>query len=143
MLVQFLLPYFAVLQSVILFNEVSVEMVVLAEESRYEAIITADVEKLSDLLADEFTYNQPTGIVFSKAGYIESITEGNLTILSADFVEMNVEIYDGFATSNGVVELEVRINNNETTAKLRFLNVWIFRDGRLQLASRQSAFLQE
>lgn len=143
MLVQFLLPYFAVLQSVILFNEVSVEMVVLAEESRYEAIITADVEKLSDLLADEFTYNQPTGIVFSKAGYIESITEGNLAILSADFVEMNVEIYDGFATSNGVVELEVRINNNETTAKLRFLNVWIFRDGRLQLASRQSAFLQE
>ena len=143
MLVQFLLPYFAVLHSVILFNEVSVEMVVLAEESRYEAIITADVEKLSDLLADEFTYNQPTGIVVSKVGYLENVAAGNPVILSAEFLEMNVEIYDGFATSIGVVELEVRINNDELTAKLRFLNVWIFRDGRLQLASRQSAFLQE
>lgn len=113
-----------------------------AEAARYITMISADTTALSQMLADEFIYHQPTGDIVSKSEYLKNISSGNTQFLSANFTKLDVSLYGYVAVSRGSVVVELEINGNEITSGLRFLNVWVYRDGFLQLAARQSAFIQ-
>jgi hypothetical protein len=121
-------------------NQLSKEHVKATEKERYEAIIAADTSALSVMLAEEFIYHQPTGVVASKQQYLENTAAGNPAIISANFTALNVNIYNDFAVSRGMVSIEARMGGDKITADLLFLNVWILRDGQLKLTARQSAF---
>jgi hypothetical protein len=41
----------------------------------------------------------------------------------------------------GLTHLDIERNGNRGEIELRYLNVWVLRDGRWQLAARQSVFL--
>jgi hypothetical protein len=137
LLLLFALPHFLLFDNN---GPITETMVKEAEHERYAAITEKDIPALAHILADEFVYHQPTGEIASKSEYLENTKAGNPSVLSADFSDLNVMVYDDFAVSRGIVAIEARLNGNEITAELLFLNVWIFRDGRLQLAARQSAF---
>jgi len=113
-----------------------------AEATRYTMMISADTTALSQMLADEFIYHQPTGVIVSKSEYLMNISSGNTQFRSANFTKLDVSLYGHIAVSRGTVEVELEINGNEIKTGLRFLNVWVYRDGFLQLAARQSAFIQ-
>jgi hypothetical protein len=113
-----------------------------AESIRYTTMISADTTALSQMLADEFIYHQPTGVIVSKSEYLMNISSGNTQFRSANFTKLDVSLYGHIAVSRGTVEVELEINGNEIKTGLRFLNVWVYRDGFLQLAARQSAFIQ-
>jgi ketosteroid isomerase-like protein len=53
-----------------------------------------------------------------------------------------VNVYGDVATAMGSTRLDVEIGGKRRQADLRYLNVWVKRDGRWQLAKRQSAFKQ-
>lgn len=129
-----LLPFFCLGQAV------SEKIVQEAEHARYIAVISSDTTDLERFLADEFVYHQPTGDIISKNVYLQNTADGNPSILAAEITHLNIRIYDNAAVSGGSVTIDVRINGNERAADLLFLNVWILRDGRLQLAARQSSF---
>ncbi len=118
------------------------KMIQTAEIERYEAIIAADTSALGIFLTEEFIYHQPTGVIVSKQQYLENTAAGNPAILTAEFRDKNITIYEDFAISRGIVSLDVLMQGNETSADLLFLNVWILRDGKLQLVARQSSFQQ-
>lgn len=118
------------------------DMVLIAENERYEAVTEADTVKLSRLLAEEFIYNQPTAQVATKAEYLKQTSDRNPAILSAEFTLIEVQLYDGFAVSKGVVQIEAVLGGQQIETDLMFLNLWVVRNGRLQLAARQSAFMQ-
>ena len=122
--------------------DITEKMIQTAEIERYEAIIAADTSALGIFLTEEFIYHQPTGVIVSKQQYLENTAAGNPAILTAEFREKNITIYEDFAISRGIVSLDVLIQDNETSADLLFLNVWILRDGKLQLVARQSSFQQ-
>lgn len=108
---------------------------------RYETIIDADLTTLTSLLAEEFIYHLPTGVIVSKSEYLMNISSGSTLFRSANFTKLDVTLYGHVAVSLGSVEVELEVNGSEMTTGLRFLNVWVYRDGHLQLAARQSAFL--
>jgi len=112
-----------------------------AESTRYTTMISADTTALSQMLADEFIYHQPTGVVVSKSEYLINISSGNTQFRSANFTKLDVSLYGHVAVSRGSVEVELEVNGKVITTGLRFLNIWVYRDGHLQLAARQSAFL--
>jgi hypothetical protein len=113
-----------------------------AETARYITMISADTTALSQMLADEFIYHQPTGVIVSKSEYLMNISSGNTLFRSANFTKLDVSLFGHVAVSRGTVEVELEVNGNEIASGLRFLNVWVYRDGLLQLAARQSAFIQ-
>jgi ketosteroid isomerase-like protein len=111
-----------------------------AEEARYAAMIGVDMDRFAALLADEFLYHQPTGKVATKASYIESFKTGNVKLKSAERYDVKTHVYGDTATVTGSTRVDVVLDGQERQVDLRFLDVWVKRDGRWQLVARQSAF---
>jgi ketosteroid isomerase-like protein len=111
------------------------------EDARYDAIAQGDLTGLAQILADEFVYHQPTGKVATKASYIEQIKSGALKIHEARRYDVKIHVYGNVATAMGLTHLDVEQQGKRNQLELRYLNVWVLRDGRWQLASRQSAFV--
>jgi ketosteroid isomerase-like protein len=112
------------------------------EERRYQAMIKMDADALANTLADEFFYHQPNAKTNDKQGYIQQMMTGTVKIFSAERYDVKVNVYGDIATAMGSTRLDLEIGGERRKADLRYLNVWVKRDGRWQLAKRQSAFKQ-
>jgi len=117
-----------------------VEEIHAVEDRRYDAMIRGDADALANTLAEEFVYHQPNGKTNDKPGYIKQMQSGAVKIFSAERYDVKVNLYDDVATAMGSTRLDVEIAGERRKADLRYLNVWVKRDGRWQLAARQSAF---
>jgi ketosteroid isomerase-like protein len=117
-----------------------VEDVNAAEEARYAVMIAQDRGALAAILADEFIYHQPSGKVQNKAGYIEQITGGDVKINSAERYDIKINVYGDTATATGSTKVDVVLKGEPKLFDLRFLDVWVKRDGRWQIVARQSAY---
>lgn len=117
-----------------------VEDVNAAEEARYAVMIAQDRGALAAILADEFIYHQPTGKVQNKAGYIEQITGGDVKINKAERYDIKINVYGDTATATGSTRVDVVLKGEPKLFDLRFLDVWVKRDGRWQIVARQSAY---
>ena len=112
------------------------------EERRYQAMIKMDADALANTLADEFFYHQPNAKTNDKEGYIKQMMTGTVKIFSYERYDVKVNVYGDVATAMGGTRLDLEIGGERRKADLRYLNVWVKRDGRWQLAKRQSAFKQ-
>ena len=110
------------------------------EDARYDAMIRGDLTGLAATLADEFLYYQPSGKTATKSSYIELVASGAVTIYKAQRYDVKIHVYGDVATVMGSARLDISVNGDRRDVDLRYLNVWVLRDGRWQLAERQSAF---
>ena len=117
-----------------------VEEIHAVEDRRYDAMIRGDADALANTLAEEFVYHQPNGKTNDKPGYIKQMQSGAVKIFSAERYDVKVNLYGDVATAMGSTRLDVEIAGERRNSDLRYLNVWVKRDGRWQLAARQSAF---
>lgn len=117
-----------------------VEDVHAAEEARYKAMVAVDPDALARTLAEEFRYHQPNGKINDKPGYIKQMMSRAVKIFSYERYDVKVEIYGEIATAMGDTRLDLEIGGERKKVDLRYLNVWVKRDGRWQLAKRQSVF---
>lgn len=117
-----------------------VEDVDAAEEARYAVMIAQDRAALAAILADEFIYHQPSGRVQDKAGYIEQVTGSDVRIRKAERYDIRINVYGTSATATGSTRVDVELKGEPKQFDLRFLDVWVKRDGRWQIVARQSAY---
>ncbi len=117
-----------------------VEEIHEVEDRRYDAMIRSDADALANTLAEEFFYHQPNGKTNDKPGYVKQMQTGTVKIFSAERYDVKVNVYGDIATAMGGTRLDIEIGGERRNADLRYLNVWVKRDGRWQLAKRQSAF---
>ena len=117
-----------------------VEEIHEVEDRRYGAMIRGDADALANTLAEEFVYHQPNGKTNDKPGYIKQMQTGAVKIFSAERYDVKVNVYGDVATAMGSTRPDIEIAGERRKADLRYLNVWVKRDGRWQLAARQSAF---
>ena len=119
-----------------------VEEIHEVEDRRYDAMIRSDADALANTLAEEFFYHQPNGKTNDKPGYVKQMQSGTVKIFSAERYDVKVNFYGDVATAMGGTRLDLEIGGERRKADLGYLNVWVKRDGRWQLAKRQSAFKQ-
>jgi len=117
-----------------------VEDVNAAEEARYAVMIAQDRSGMAAILGDEFIYHQPSGRVQNKAGYIDQITGGDVKINKAERYDIEMNVYGETATATGSTRVDVVLKGEPKLFDLRFLDVWVKRDGRWQIVARQSAY---
>lgn len=111
-----------------------------AEEARYAVMIGQDRDGLAAILGDEFIYHQPSGRVQDKAGYIAQQIGGDARIKKAERYDIKVSLYGNTAAVMGSTKVDVDLKGELKQFDLRFLNVWVKRDGRWQIVARQSAY---
>jgi ketosteroid isomerase-like protein len=110
------------------------------EDARYDAMIAGDMAGLARILADEFTYNQPTGNVASKESYLQQLKSGEVKIKKAERHGVTIHVYGDVATAMGSTRVDLELKGEARQVDLRYINVWVKRDGRWQIVARQSAF---
>jgi ketosteroid isomerase-like protein len=72
--------------------------------------------------------------------YLQQIGSGKVKIKTFERYGVTVHVYGDTATAMGSTRLDIELDGQSRKVDLAYLNVWVKRDGRWQLAARQSAF---
>ena len=111
------------------------------EMSRAQALLRADTAALSRMVADEFFEISRLGQLRTKADNIRDIASGDLRLLSVKYDSLAVRIYGEVAVLRGIADNTGTVRGFPFSGKIRYLRIFIRRDGRWQaVAMQQTAF---
>ena len=115
------------------------EDILALENRRYNAMVAADTSELNALLADDLIYTHSNAVVDNKKSYVDGIVGGRWAYSAAARPEENIEVFGDCARVTGHVRLTLK-NADGSTRQVngRFLNLWLKRDGKWQMAAWQS-----
>src|SRR5262245_26439715 len=94
-----------------------------------DAMIAGDVEKLNQIVADEWVEGYP-GKAATKAGFLASIKSGKNKLVACDFGPREVQVFGSVAVLQGSVT-EKRIKDGQpVTFQVAYMDVWVKRGDR-------------
>jgi ketosteroid isomerase-like protein len=118
------------------------DVVKAAELKRFEAAQKNDLDTLGKLLADDLTYTHSTGVLETKAVFLESLKSGKLQFKKIEPGDLQVRVYGTTAIINGTAKLAVVSDGHPKDVNIRFTDVWVSRAGQWQMVAWQSTKLQ-
>jgi ketosteroid isomerase-like protein len=118
------------------------DVVKAAELKRFEAAQKNDLEALGKLLADDLTYTHSTGVLETKAVFLDSLRSGKLQFKKIEPGELQVRVYGTTAIINGTAKLAVVSDGQPKDVSIRFTDVWVSHAGQWQMVAWQSTKLQ-
>ncbi len=113
-----------------------------AESARAQALLHADTAALSRLVADEFVEISRLGTLRTKADNIRDIGTGDLRLLSVKYDSLAVRIYGDVAVLRGIADNTGTMRGFPFAGKIRYLRIFVRRDGRWQAVAMQQTPLQ-
>ena len=110
----------------------------LADQSRREAMISNDTQLLGTLLADNLKWTHSSGRTDGKAELLESIEAQTVEYLKLDVSEVEVCRYTDVYTCCGVLDGLVNKAGEQSELKNKFLSVWKQTNNLFQMLAWQS-----
>lgn len=112
------------------------------ETRRYAAMTANDLDALAALFHDDMIYTHSSGVVDTKASYIETLRSGRTRYLEVEQREQTVKLLGDVALVIGASHIEVDVTvNGEKVRKsldLRSLAVWTATPAGWQFIAWQS-----
>jgi len=119
-------------------------LVARLETERFQAMQAVDLKSLDRLLAPDLSYTHSSGVVDTKASFIEAIRAGTLKYVTIAAPEdVRVLIYDSTAVVTGHLRLTVVLSGQDVKLHLRYTDVWARRTGEWQMVAWHSTKLAE
>jgi hypothetical protein len=118
------------------------DVVKAAELKRFEAAQKSDLDALGQLLADDLTYTHSTGVLETKAVFLDSLKSGKLQFKKIEPADLQVRVYATTAVINGTAKISVVSEGQPKDVHIRFTDVWVSHAGRWQMVAWQSTKLQ-
>jgi len=112
------------------------------ELARAQALLRADTLALSRMVADEFVEISRLGQLRTKADNIRDIGSGQLRLTSVKYDSLTVRIYGDVAVLSGIADNTGTFRGFPFSGKIRYLRVFVRRDGRWQAVAMQQTALQ-
>lgn len=109
------------------------------ERARFAAMVGKDTASLRRYLASDLVYTHSSGAVESRDEFLAHLAGGQLSYGSIEPAELRVRVVDETAIINGRAELVV----GSDRFAVRYLDVWVRRDGRWQMIAWQSTRLPQ
>jgi hypothetical protein len=110
-----------------------------AELKRFEVMVKNDLAALEKALGDDLTYTHSSGVVDTKAQFLESLRSGRVRYQSIEPVgDLKVRVYGSTAVINGKAKVVVASGGQTKDLLLLFTDVWLKRAGRWQMVAWQS-----
>jgi ketosteroid isomerase-like protein len=100
------------------------EGILALETRRYTAMTSNDLPALAALLHDEMVYTHSSGVVDSKASYLEALRSGRTRYLSVEQRAQQVKLIGEVAILIGASHIEVDVESARKSLDLRSLAVW-------------------
>jgi ketosteroid isomerase-like protein len=114
-----------------------------AEAERFAATLKRDTQALGRLLADDMTYTHSSGVVEAKAEFIAAVRDDKYKYRALEATDQRVRSYGDVAVVTGIAHVTLGAADAETKLKIRYIEVFVKRGGRWQLAAWQSTRLQQ
>ena len=100
-----------------------------------------DLAGLAKLFADEMIYSHSSGLVETKAQYLEALKSGNQKYTSITHSDVTMKNFGDTALVVAKVNMKGTTKGVPFDNTLRLMHTWVKRDGRWQLAGHQTAKL--
>jgi ketosteroid isomerase-like protein len=121
---------------------VSTQATLVAAAARLaEAEHQGDVRALEELIADDYTGYDPAGRLQNRAGVVRAYEEGGVHVTTLGQSELSARVIGEVGLVTGVSAFQGRSGKEPFDFKLRFLDVYAWRDGRWQLVASQDTRL--
>lgn len=101
-----------------------IEGILALEARRYAAMLGNDLAALAALLHDELVYTHASGVVDTKASYLDALRSGRTRYLRVVQREQQVKLLDDVALVIGASHIDVEVGAQPKSLDLRSLAVW-------------------
>jgi hypothetical protein len=108
---------------------------VKAENMRFEAMTRSDVAALSDLLADGLVYVHSSSVAQTKAELLKDIRDGKSAYRSIEVQDQKAETYGDVGVINGVARFTTAGGAREARFRLRYTDVYLWREGHWRMVA--------
>jgi uncharacterized protein (TIGR02246 family) len=101
------------------------------------ALLDADASALAKIWSDDYTFTNSRGMFLSKDDRLQNIQTSATEFKSIKFTDREVQFYGDVAIVTGQVALEAKYSGQGGSGDYRYINVWVKRGGRWQMAANQ------
>ena len=112
------------------------------EAARGQALLQADTNALSRLVAPEFVEISRLGQVRTRADNIRDIASGELKLTAVKYDSLTVRIYGDVAVLRGIADNTGTSRGFPFAGRIRYLRIFVRRDGRWQAVAMQQTMMQ-
>ncbi len=106
------------------------------ETKRIAAMVSKDLTTLAAMLADDLSYSHSSGRTDTKASFLDLVRSGHY--LGVDFPEREVVSCDDAVIVRGRAQMPVHQGGADLSYPIRFLDVYVSRNGGWQLVAWQA-----
>ena len=112
-----------------------------AESAWVTAITKNDLSGLEKILANSLVYTHSTGVVDTKASYIDSLRGGNQRYESVTHDDMKLQMFGNTGVLTAKVRMTGKTKGVPFDNQLRVVHVWVKQQGAWQLVAHQTTRL--
>jgi ketosteroid isomerase-like protein len=112
------------------------------EKDWIEAMKAKDVDKLGQILADDWVGIGPDGVRATKKDYIGDVAAGGSTLASFDVGPMDVKVVGSTAIVQGSDNEKSTTKGKDSSGKYVWMDVFAKRDGKWQAVRSQTAMMK-
>jgi ketosteroid isomerase-like protein len=109
------------------------------EEEFSEAEVKADIHRMSELLANDWTGIEDDGSMNMKADVVKLFQSPTTTLKSDKLSEMRVRIYGNTAVVTVLDTADFNVHGKDAGGVFRLTDVWVKRDGKWQIVASHSS----
>ena len=108
-----------------------------ADRQFNRALERSDVAVLSELIADQYVFTDPTGRLSHKQDVIEGFNSGRIRIKSQTTQDVRIDVYGDVAVETGMLTSVAMRDGHNTSGTFRFTRVWVKQEGRWRTVAFQ------
>jgi Domain of unknown function (DUF4440) len=114
------------------------DLLLAADDARYQALMASDIGALDRLLTDDFTYTHNAGFCDDKAGYLDRIRRGAVRYSDWVRVSANIRIYGAAGVMTGHMRMIANLPNQAVQLDNLYLAAWVRLGRQWRLAAWSS-----
>jgi ketosteroid isomerase-like protein len=94
-----------------------------------DASMKRDVVMLGRILADDYIFTDPDGVMFTKAQNLEMLKSGDDVVTSAVATDMKVRVYGNAAIVTGLNTVKEQLKGKDISGTYAYTDTWVKRPG--------------
>ena len=108
-------------------------------ETLRNALMTPDKTILEDLAAEELSYGHSSGLVETKAAFVDALVTGKSKLSTVTFSDQTITFAGNAAVVRHKMMADLHNNNGITKIDIIVLLVWQKQNGKWKMLARQAA----
>jgi len=117
--------------------------IIKLENDWNDASVKRDVVVLGRILADDYSFTDPDGVMWTKAQNLEMLKSGEDVVTSAVSTDMKVRVYGNAAVVTGRYTAKEKLKGKDISGTSTFTDTWVKRSGSWQCVATHSSRLAQ